>query len=73
MLRVAEGKKKIKGRGGRCVRAVRVCVSGGGCRGGSSGLGKETGNEGWLQETGQESLFSANFELSFRQPLEHEN
>jgi hypothetical protein len=39
------------------------------CRGGSSGLGKEAGNEGWLQETGQESLFCANFELSFANPL----
>jgi hypothetical protein len=26
------------------------------CRGGCSGLGKEAGNEGWLQETGQEKL-----------------
>jgi hypothetical protein len=33
------------------------------CRGGCSGLGKEAGNEGWLQETGQESLFCAHFEL----------
>jgi len=51
------------GDGNEGVRGDCSVKERGECRGGCSSLGKEAGNEGWLQETGQESLFCANFEL----------
>ena len=64
LLLVAEGKKKIKGSG-------EVCE---GCSGSWTTVErKKKEREGCLQETGQKSLFCANFELLFCQPLEHEN
>jgi hypothetical protein len=71
LLLVAEEKKKIKGSGAR-RRAVRVCM----------GLWEELDYGGekkkrkgrlFAGKTGQKSLFCANFELPFFQPLEHEN
>ena len=72
LLLVAEEKKKIKGSGAR-RRAVRVCVG----LWGGAGLRwrekKKRKGRLFAGKTGQKSLFCANFELPFFQPLEHEN
>jgi hypothetical protein len=59
------GRRKSRG-GERCVRAVRVC----GSVGGWTTVKKKKGREGCLQENRVgKSLFCANFELSFANPL----
>jgi len=69
------GRRKSRG-GERCVRAVRVCGSVGGCRGdsvvASGGPGREKKKrKGRLfsGKPGRKSLFCANFELSFSNRL----
>ena len=71
LLLVAEGKKKIKGRGEVCEGCSGVCGSVGG--GWTTVERKKKRGKAVCRKTGQKSLFCANFELPFCQPFEHEN
>jgi hypothetical protein len=66
-LLVAEGKKKIKGRGEVCEGCSGVCGSVGGLDYG----GEKKKKEGrlFVGKPGRKSLFCANFELSFANRL----